>query len=354
MAKKKSKNEAETVTTTTVEADIHKEFGEGILVSGNCIIDSPTTIIPFGPKHDLILNGGIPEGSMVLITGPPKVGKTTAALSFAANAQKPQYRCDLNTRPNRRVHIASVEGRLKSRDLTGIQGLQTGENDLTIIKSVLGHILTAEEFLDIVERLINANPGDIFIIDSFSALCTSERFAAKIGDRFRDNTPLLLANFCKRISNVIAVNKCIVIGITHRIANQGQGHTKWSEASGQKIQYQADVKLKATHFTSWDEKDAQIGQDVFWECDTSAIGPPGMKTMSKLRYGYGIDREAEIVDLASDFSLIQRAGGGWHTFPDETKVQGLEKARNYLEEHPEVCNELEDKIRTAIGLPEVI
>lgn len=333
----------------TAEAGEKKKSSglESLYVSARALLDRKSVVIPVSPVIDVMLGGGVPEGSFVIPTGPPKVGKSTFSLQLAANAIRPEYACELKP-GGREIFIFNIEGRLKERDLLGIQGMNFDK--VHLIQSEPGNILVAEDYIERGERLINERPGDVFIFDSFSALCTQERMDASLRDRFRDNTSLLLAAFCKRISNVIPINRSIVIGITHMIANQGgMGHSPWSEASGQKIQYQVDVKLKATHKIPWTVGETQIGQEVHWKCETSAIGPPGGKCVSLLRYGYGLDKEAEIITLASDFGIVEK-GGAWYTFPDGTKAQGLEKARDYLVANPEVYESIYKQIREMLGV----
>lgn len=334
----------------TVEDLITKKFGDGILVGGSSVIDTKHKIIPVSPGLDIILGGGIPEGSFVIKTGSPKLGKTSMCLHFAGNAQNPEYKCDIGRNEGRHVYFFDIEGRLKGRDLKGIRHLDTSPERFTVIKSIPGRILTGEDFIDIAETLINERPGDIFILDSFSALCTSGERKADIGDRYRADAPLLLARFCRRISNVIPIHKSLVLGVTHVIANQGMGVSKWLEASGRKLQYQTDVKLRATHCSDWMVGENKIGQDVHWVCETSALNcGPGGKFTSKLRYGYGIDTEAETLSLAVDLGLVKK-GGAWFTMPDESKHQGAEKAAEYLKDNSDVCKDLERQVKEMMGL----
>ena len=312
-------------------------------ISGSDIIDRERVIIPFSPKIDFIIGGGIQEGSFVVLTGVPKLGKTTAALTFAASAQNELYSTE-NYPTGRKVYVYNIEGRIKSRDLVGIKNLKTDNKHLEVIESIKGNILYAEDYLDIAEKKINEEPNSIHIIDSFSQLCTRSRRDADIGDRFRDDTPLLLSNFCKRVANVLPVNDTILIGITHLIANQGQGMKKWVEASGRKIQYQMDYKLRGTHITPWMNGDTQVGQTVHWECDTSALGPPGMKCESWLRYGEDIDIYAETFDICKLLGKIKKKGS-WFEFPNGEKVQGFEKGCDFIKNNPDIFKDLEEQYK---------
>lgn len=78
-----------------IKTSVTKDFGKDIILSANAIIDRDTVTIPVSPSLDMVLNGGIPEGSFVIFTGQPKCGKTTTSLDFAASAQKPEYQGDL-------------------------------------------------------------------------------------------------------------------------------------------------------------------------------------------------------------------------------------------------------------------
>ncbi len=335
-----------------LKEEVIKTFGKDIIMSANSIVDKKSLIIPVGPALDLVLNGGIPEGSFVILTGQPKCGKTTTSLSFAATAQKPEYQGDLAT--PRRVYYLNIEGRLKKRDLEGIPDLDLDRFD--VIGSQQGKILNAEEYLQIAERIINEEPGSVVIIDSYSALCTEAEITSEMNKMQRADGAKLLAKFCRKVANVIPVNKNIVIGITHLMGNPTGYGSEWKEKSGQAVAYQTDIKLRAKTFSPWLlNKDAgsQIGQEIQWQVVCSALGPPGGVITSYLRYGQGIDRQMELSNLAVDMGLINKAGA-WYTLDfldgEKTKLQGLEKVRQYLIDHPEVFDSLYAQIQETMGL----
>jgi recombination protein RecA len=334
----------------SVKEDVKKNFGTDIILSGNSIVDKESVIIPVSPSLDLVLNGGIPEGSFVIFTGQPKCGKTTTSLDFAATAQKAEYQGEL--KKPRKVYYLNIEGRLKKRDLEGIPGLDLENFD--VIGSQQGKILHAEEYLQIAERIINEEPGSVIIIDSYSALCTEAEITSGMDKMQRADGAKLLAKFCRKVANVIPVNKNIVIGITHLMGNPGYGTVEWKEKSGQAIAYQTDIKIKAKFFKKWNLSDdsPQIGQEVEWEVLCSALGPPGGTIKSYIRYGQGIDKQTELLSLSVDMGLIAK-GGAWYTIStveDKPKFQGMEKTRQYLVEHPEVYEDLWVKVKQTMGL----
>ena len=331
--------------------DVKKDFGDNILLNANSVIDKKLLTIPVSPALDIVLNGGIPEGSFVILTGQPKCGKTTTSLDFCATAQKPEY-AHGSFKDGREVYYLNIEGRLNKRDLEGIPGLNLDK--FNIIGSQEGKILHAEEYLQIAERIINEIPGSIVIIDSYSALCTEAEITSDMSKMQRADGAKLLAKFCRKVANVIPVNKNIVIGITHLMGNPGYGTSEWKEKSGQAIAYQTDIKLKAKFFKKWNLSDdsPQIGQEVEWEVICSALGPPGGNITSYLRYGQGIDKQMELLTLAVDLGLINK-GGAWYTISsvaDKPKFQGLEKTRQYILEHPDVYEDLWTKVKETMGI----
>jgi recombination protein RecA len=250
------------------------------------------------------------------------------------------------------VYYLNIEGRLKKRDLEGISSLDLERFD--IIGSQQGKILHAEEYLQIAERIINEEPGSILIIDSYSALCTEAEITSDMDKMQRADGAKLLAKFCRKVANVIPVNKNIVIGITHLMGNPTGYGAEFKEKSGQAIAYQTDIKLRAKSFKPWvlSADSSQIGQEIEWNVICSALGPPGGSITSYIRYGQGIDKQMEIINLASDIGIIHK-GGAWYTLTsveDKPKFQGTEKLRAYLMENPSAYESLLVSVKETMGL----
>ena len=335
----------------SIKEEVNKSFGDDIVLSANSVLDTKVINIPISPSLDIILNGGVPEGSFVIFTGQPKCGKTTTSLYLAGNAQQPEYGYG-SFKDGREVYYLNIEGRLKKRDLEGIPHIN--KDKFHIIGSQQGKILHAEEYLQIAEKIINQVPGSVVIIDSYSALCTEAEITSDMGKMQRADGAKLLAKFCRKVANVIPVNKNIVIGITHLMGNPTGYGAEFKEKSGQAVAYQTDIKLRAKRFSPWKvgKEDTQIGQEVEWQVVTSALGSPGGNIVSHLRYGEGIDKHMELFSLAVDIGLIHK-GGAWYTFsslPDSPKFQGAEKARDFLLSKPEVYKDLWDQIKDTMGL----
>jgi recombination protein RecA len=164
----------------------------------------------------------------------------------------------------------------------------------------------------------------------------------------------LLAKFCRKVANVIPVNKNIVIGITHLMGNPTGYGAEFKEKSGQAIAYQTDIKLRAKTFKPWTTSSdgTQIGQEIEWQVVCSALGPPGGNITSYIRYGQGIDKYTEAINLASDMGVIAK-GGSWYTLtslPEKPKFQGTEKVRQFLLDNPNAYVELVSSLKSTMGI----
>jgi len=320
--------------------DIIKEYGN-VIHDPSSITDQKLKIISISPKLDIALGGGVPEGSLFIMTGPEKVGKTLTALTFCANAQQ----------DNRKIYYGNVEGRLRKRDIEGIKELDSDAEKIKIIGSTQGNILSAEKYLGIFDQIIHTQPNTICVIDSFSALASDAELTGDLTDQQVMSVQKVLAKFCRRMAPALPINKVTVVGITHLMANVstfGRGKAK-VEKSGTALKYQVDVKLHASHTKPIMQGETQIGQTVHWQVVTSSIGPPGQKVESHIKYGRGIWKEMELADLLVDFGIVKKSGT-WLTLPNEEKMQGKNNLATYLENNPDQYKQFENDIFSMIGI----
>ena len=309
MSKEKNKDPLQ------IAKDLFKKYGEHLVKTGSEIIAKPMKLVSVSPIIDINIGGGIPEGSVVLLAGDEKCGKTVTALQICRNAQQ----------QDRNIHYLNIEHRLKKRDLEGISGLNSeaihiygsfkeDDEDGNVVASKL---LTGEEWLSIAEHCLHNDPGCIVVIDSISQLVTEKEINANIGDVVGDGAYRLMSQFIKRMAPVLSVNDCILIGIQHMIANTRArpGQKSKGRSGGRKIRYAVDVDLECRYISPWtvggDDDAEQIGQDIHWITRSTAILPPGRRFTSKLRYGIGLDDLAELFELGKALGFI--AGKGWYT-----------------------------------------
>jgi recombination protein RecA len=260
-----------------VSSSIVSKYGD-VVRSGKEVLDSINNleVIGVSPAVDIALGGGLREGSVVVMTGDPKSGK---------------------------IYI-DTEGRMNEQNFTGIKGLDPDK--IIVIQSTDDRILSAEDFLNIVEYYINNDPGCLIITDSLSNMVPACELEGEVRTGVRNALPRLLSMFFKRISG------------THNIANTGGSPYAPSKMAdcGNMLQYQAGTNMIITHRGKWQvPKDSgpHVGQIANWVVKTSnAGGRPNSTAESWIRYGVGIDEVQEVVQIACEFRLIKTAGA-WYT-----------------------------------------
>jgi recombination protein RecA len=317
--------------------EIVKKYKDNI-VTGQYLIEHPKSILSISPNLDILLGGGIPDGTVMLVSGKFKCGKSSTALQIVKQAQK----------IGKHVHYDDIEGRLKKRDIEGIEGLDP--NNINIIKSTTGNILSAEKHLTIVDGLVREDPGSVIIMDSISQLYAEKQMTADIGEMGRSPIALMLSDFCKRLQNIVPINGNIVVMILHLIANTSGYGSPFSESGGNKVQYSSDIKLKCKTTEPWNvgsgDKQTQVGQIIRWQADTTALNaPPGRTCKSYLRYGYGIDEVAELVDTALELGIIIKAGAWFKSDLFNTPFQGQERMVDAIKQNPETQTIIYNKIK---------
>lgn len=342
MAKKKSASDDAEVKSTNI-----KELIEASTIDASFLIDEERTIIPITPAIDVHIKG-VPEGSLVILSGKSGTGKSTTALTIAANAQQEEY-------GSRHVFYSDVEHRLGKSNLEGIQGLVLDK--ITVITSTEDNILSAENHLNIVLELAKTHKRAVFIIDSISSLCGANEMAEDVKSDFRNSTPKLLANFTRKIAPILRLNKHILIMCSHMIADTSGKGLGFQEDGGEKVKFLANIRMRIKYTDRLNvgsgEDAKQIGQILHWSIIKSPCGVID-KVDSYLRFGIGLDKITESITMACDIGLISK-GGAWYTLkwlekPDEDpiKICGIEKTYNYFVENPEIFKQLTKKIREAL------
>lgn len=310
-----------------IKKKLKKEYGD-VFIAPSFILDKKRTILSVSPKLDIALNGGVPTGTWGIVSGKSKLGKSTLALSLCAEAQKPEN-------GGRMCYYLDVEHRLEKKNLKGIPGLMYDEEHLQIITSRKNNILNAEQYLTIAETLLKNEESIVLVIDSASALCTAKEYSAEMSATGRNEGPKLLAQFTRKLGNIVPVQDSLVIIIQHMIANTSGYGSPFMEDGGNKIVYQSDFKLRGTGWSKWEEDDKQIGQVNSWEVVYSALGQPNGKVESYLRFGSGIDKVWELIEIGCDLGIIEKAGAWFNLAYLKTpvKVQGQKKVWQHLKDN---------------------
>ena len=324
------------------QPDIYKELmkmwgSEDVISNAHDFTAIKKHVIPFSPSLNLALGGGIEEGSLVLLSGPPKSGKTVSCVHFGANAQKPEH-------GEREVFYFSVEDRINELVLQGVKHLNWKK--FHIIRSEKGKILTAEDHLNGAMTVAKSIPGAVIILDSLSALKTAADLSKELSGTTRTDLHKLLALFFGTIKSTVRSNDCIMIALVHLHANVSGYGAPMLEGGGTKVQYAADYRLRLKKATDWkNTQGVVIGHEMEWIQYHSALTRPNISATSYHRFGSGIDELFECIQLAQAVDYIHK-NHGWFTLKflkdhvtdfDESKFKfnGEANVYDFLLNHPE-------------------
>ena len=287
---------------------------------------------------DIALSGGIPEGSSVLMSGKPKVGKTTLALHYVQQCHRED--------PTKKAFFFDVEGRLRTELLDCFPDLN--RENISIVRSNESKILSAEDFLNLLYTTLKDYPKCVCILDSIAALCPEAELSSNIGDGVKmAGTASLMYKMFRRVSQILPVTKSTFIALTHMIANPNPGPGKKSYGvGGNAPQYGASVWLEG----GWkqdieDSNNKTIGQNANFYIVASALGSPGAEVSIPIIYGKGVDETMDLFNLACEFGIISKSGA-WYTVPGvKEKLQGQMNVIDHLRKNDTLSKEIYQQIR---------
>ena len=335
MAKKKNDAEPVSDNPASIFAErVRKKYGADNIESGNYVLERPRKKLSVCPSFDLNLGGGITEGTISLISGKPKCGKTTLCLQVAKSAIE----------DNRDVFYLSVENRFSEANARGIEGLNVEK--IQVIKSAKGRIISGEDFLNIARDIVYEVPSALIILDSTSAITPREENSEDITGKGRALAPRMFSEWCKSIAPVVPTNNTIILAIQHLITNTTGYGPQFSEDGGVKLKFQSDLLLRAKGQEKWVLSNGKIiGQKVLWDVIWSNhVGPKVDKFESYLRYGYGFDVIKEIINIGIETGAVNQAGAWYSIDGEEGKFQGEENLWAALHDNKELFTKVRSNV----------
>ncbi len=329
------------IETEKFDEWLSREHGTGTLITADDLVDRKRDILPTILSLDISLSGGIPDGSTCLLSGKPKAGKTSLCLQILKNAidlERPAFYFDIERRCK-----AGLLQTIQDLKLDKLNMIREGDRDFS-----------AEQWLDILERVIKSHPKAVIVVDSIAMLSTLTEQTEDIGSRKADMSgpQKLLSKFFRRMQRVIDSNDIIIIFISQLMTNRDPtSRAKWVEKGGIGIQYAVSVWINVTWTKQWTKNadtQAPDGHDIMCKIITSPLGKPFMPCVIPLRYGKGLDAPTDIMNHAENLGLIEKKGA-WYSIPKfskDEKFHGLENLRSWLLENPESMAELEREVRS--------
>src|SRR5512142_2464762 len=317
-------------------AAIDKQFGKGAIMKlGKDPIDREVSVVPTGSLGlDIALGiGGLPRGRIVEIYGPEASGKTTLTLHVVAEAQK-------------RGGVCAFIDAEHALDVGYAKKLGVKTEELLVSQPDFG-----EQALEIADMLVRSNAVDVVVIDSVAALTPKAEIEGEMGDSHVGLQARLMSQALRKLTAAISKSGTLVIFINQIRMKIGVmfGNPE-TTTGGNALKFYASVRLDIRRIGAVKRGEEVIGSETRVKVVKNKVAPPFRKAEFEILYGEGSSREGEIIALGVAQTLIDQSGA-WYAYNGEKIGQGKDNAREFLREHPEIAQEIEFRIREAVGVP---
>ena len=311
-------------------AKLEKDFGKGTVMRlGDSSAHVAVEIVPTGCLSlDLALGlGGVPKGRVIEIYGPESSGKTTVALHMIAEVQK-------------RGGIAGFIDAEHALDPVYAKNIGVDIDELYISQPDSG-----DQALEIAETMVRSGAIDIIVIDSVAALVPRQEIEGDMGDSHVGLQARLMSQALRKLTPVISKSNCIVIFINQLREKVGVmfGNPE-TTTGGRALKFYASVRMDVRRIETLKQSGEMVGNRTRIKIVKNKIAPPFKEAEFDIMFGKGISRAGDILDLATGIDLVKKSGA-WYAYEGEKIGQGRENAKAYLENHPEVMEELDRKVR---------
>ncbi|MBS3765885.1 recombinase RecA [Candidatus Bipolaricaulota bacterium] len=279
--------------------------------------------------------GGVPRGRIVEIFGKESSGKTTLALHMLAE-----------------VHEAGGSAAFVDAE-HALDPQYSSSIGVDLDRLLLSQPNSGEEALEITEQLVRSGALDMVVIDSVAALVPQAELEGEMGDSQVGLQARLMSQAMRKLAGAISQSKTTVVftnQIRSKINNSPWGPST-TTSGGRALKFYSSVRLNI-YITKTLEKDGEkVGNAVTVKVVKNKVAPPFQEANFDIIYGTGISRERELLDLGEKYDVVTRKGS-WYSYGDTRLGQGVDNSHEYLEEHPEVAEEIEAKILEEAGLKE--
>jgi recombination protein RecA len=314
---------------------IEKQFGKGsVMRLGDANAYDVEAVSTGSLGLDIALGiGGLPKGRVVEIYGPESSGKTTLTLSVIAEVQ-------------RQGGTAAFVDAEHALDPSYAEKLGVNVNDLLVSQPDTG-----EQALEITDMLVRSGAVDIVVVDSVAALTPRGEIEGEMGELQVGLHARLMSQALRKLTGNIKRSNTIVIFINQIRMKIGVmfGNPE-TTTGGNALKFYSSVRLDIRRIGAIKSGEEVVGNQTRVKVVKNKVAPPFREAEFEIMYGAGISREGEIIDLASEHGIIDKAGA-WYSYKGDRIGQGKDNTRNFLREHPEVAREIEQQIRAKLLLP---
>lgn len=317
----------------TAMAQLEKKFGEGtVMFMGENRRMDIESISTGSLMLDLALGiGGLPRGRIIEIYGTESSGKTTISLQAVAEAQKAGGMAAF-------IDVEHALDPVYARKLgVDIDNLLVSQPD------------TGEQALEIIETLVRSGAIDIIVLDSVAAMTTKAEIDGDMGDAHVGVQARLMSQAMRKLTAVISNTNTVAIFINQIREKIGvmYGNPE-TTPGGRALKFYSSVRIEVRRGEPIKDGGEIIGNRTKCKVVKNKVAPPFKTAEFDILYGQGVSKMGEIVDTAVDFDIIKKSGS-WFSYNDMKIGQGREKVLDYLKNNPDICNEIEKKIRDEVA-----
>ncbi len=317
-------------------AGIEKQFGKGsVMRLGDGGEPAPVAVVPTGSLGlDLALGvGGLPRGRVVEIFGPESSGKTTLALHAIAEVQ-------------RQGGVAAFIDAEHALDVTYARKLGVNLDDLLVSQPDTG-----EQALEIAEQLVRSGAIDLIVVDSVAALVPKAEIEGEMGDAHMGLQARLMSQALRKLTAVVSRNQSLVVFINQIRMKIGVvfGNPE-TTTGGNALKFYASVRLDIRRIGQVKDGDQVVGNRTRVKVVKNKVAPPFREAEFDVRYGSGVDRLGEALDLGVERGLVEKSGA-YFALDGERIGQGRERAIEWLRANPDALERLVARVRESVGSP---
>jgi recombination protein RecA len=328
LSKEKTQNLDRTVQ------QIEKVFGKGSIMrlDENAFANIPG--ISTGTLSlDLALGGkGIPQGRIIEVYGPESSGKTTLALTVAANTQK-------------KGGVAAFIDAEHALDPSWARRLGVNVDDLLVSQPDTG-----EQALEICEMLVRSNAVDIVVLDSVAALVPRAEIEGDMGDAHVGLQARLMSQALRKLTGAIAKSQCTVIFINQIREKIGvMFGSPETTSGGRALKFYASIRIDIRRISTIKDGDIAVGNRVRTRVVKNKLAPPFRNAEFDIMFNEGISATGDLVDLALEDNIVQKSGS-WFSYGEVRLGQGRENAKAFIKDNPEVFEEIRREVLRAKNL----
>jgi len=314
---------------------IEKQFGKGAVMKlGEHPAGAGVSVIPTGSLAlDLALGiGGVPRGRVMEVFGPEGSGKTTVCLHIIAEAQA-------------NGGIAAFIDAEHALDPTYARELGVNIDELLVSQPDSG-----EQALEIADMLVRSAALDLVVIDSVAALVPRAEIEGEMGDTHVGLQARLMSQAMRKLSGSLSKFDTTAIFINQLREKIGvMFGSPETTPGGRALKFYSSVRLDVRKIENLKDGTEVVGSRTRVKVVKNKVAPPFRQCEFDIMYGKGISKEGSLIDVGVDLEIIKKSGA-WFTYEGEQLGQGRENARAFLAEHTDVRDEIERKVREAVGI----